>query len=272
MTPCCPGVEESLPQEPADDPASHSLGGRREVGRRDGPGRQERDADLVRPEQSVGDARMKVDVPVEGGAKTVEEGDGAETWAEGWTGSGVMHGADRVVEQPLDLGEEDPGESGDGCGPVGEEAPQPLGHRDHPLPDRHRRDDAVGKMRRRLGHVAARAGWADAPALAGEGHEKPVTAASAASAGEAEAEDAAAEILPQLPLDVCRDGPLAEAASGEPALQVPADEPMKRRLLGTTAFVAIHSPWPPRTSMEARSRPRCAERDHEPIRRRESSR
>ena len=105
-----------------------------------------------------------------------------------------------------------------------------------------------------------------------EGHEKPVTAASAASAGEAEAEDAAAEILPKLPLDVCRDGPLAKAASGKPGLQVPSDEPMKRRLLGTTAFVAIHSPWPPPTSMEARSRPRCAERDHERIRRRESSR
>jgi hypothetical protein len=40
-----------------------------------------------------------------------------------------------------------------------------------------------------------------------------------ASAGEAEAEDAAAEILPQLRLDVRRDRPLAEAASGEPAFQ-----------------------------------------------------
>ncbi|MFM9059230.1 MAG: hypothetical protein ACKOSQ_08920 [Planctomycetaceae bacterium] len=57
--------------------------------------------------------------------------------------------------------------------------------------------------------------------------------------GGAEAEDAAAEIVPTLPLDVRRDGSLAEAASGEPALQVPADEPMKRRLLGTTALVAI---------------------------------
>jgi hypothetical protein len=54
-----------------------------------------------------------------------------------------------------------------------------------------------------------------------------------------ETEDAAAEILPQLCLDVRWDGSLAEAASGEPALQVPDDEPMKRRLLGTTALVAI---------------------------------
>ena len=105
-----------------------------------------------------------------------------------------------------------------------------------------------------------------------EGHEKPVTAASAASAGEAEAEDAAAEILPKLPLDVCRDGPLAKAASGKPGLQVPSDEPMKRRLLGTTAFVAIRTSWPPRNGRGARSRPACADRGHECIRRPESAR
>lgn len=97
-------------------------------------------------------------------------------------------------------------------------------------------------------------------------------AVGAACPGEAEAEDAAAEILPKLRLDVRGDGPLGEAAGGEPALQVPADEPMKWRLLGSTAFVAIGTSWPPRTGRAARLRPACADRGHECIRRRESAR
>jgi hypothetical protein len=176
------------------------------------------------------------------------------------------------AQSSLDLVEEDPRQGGNGRGPVGEDAPQTLRHRDHPLPHGHRRDDTVGEVRGRFGHAAAGAGRADVPALTGKGHEKPVAAAGAARSRKAEAEDAAAEILPQLSLDVRRDGPLAEAASGEPGLQVPADDTMKRRLLGTTAFVAIRTSWPPRIGRAARSRPACADRDHECIRRREHSR
>jgi hypothetical protein len=38
----------------------------------------------------------------------------------------------------------------------------------------------IDEMRRRLGHVAAVAGRADAAALAGEGHDEPLAAARAA--------------------------------------------------------------------------------------------
>ncbi len=209
---------------------------------------------------------------VEGGAEAVEERDGAEARAAGRSVGGAMHETDRVAKEPLDLVEKHPREGGDGRGPVGEEAPQTLGHRDHPLPHGHRRDHAVGEVRGGLDHATARAGRADAPALAGESHEKPLAAAGAARPSEAEAQEAAAEILPKLPLDVCGDGLLTEAASGKPGLQVPADEPMKRRLLRTTAFVAIRTPWPPRIGRATCSRSACANRDHEPIRRRESSR
>ncbi len=92
------------------------------------------------------------------------------------------------------------------------------------------------------------------------------------SSGDAEAEDAAAEIPPELRLDVRRDGPVAEAPRGEPGLEVPADETMERRLLGSPVLVVFRTPLPPRTGRGAGSRPRCAGRDHEPIRRRESSR
>ena len=104
-------------------------------------------------EQAVGDTRMEVDVVVEGGAEAVQEGDGTEARAQGRSGRGVRHEADRVAEEPLDLVEKNPREGGDGRGPVGEDAPQapvgapPLGHRDHALPHGHRRDDAGGELK-----------------------------------------------------------------------------------------------------------------------------
>jgi hypothetical protein len=81
---------------------------------------------------------------------------------------GFRHGGRRGGHVSLDLVEEDLREGGDGCGPVGEDAPQSFRHRDHPLPARDRRDDAVSEVRGRLGHTAAGAGRADAPALAGK--------------------------------------------------------------------------------------------------------
>jgi hypothetical protein len=52
----------------------------------------------------------------------------------------------------------------------------------------------IGEMRRRLGHVPAVAGRADAAALAGEGHDESRAARHADRAGEAEAEEPALEI------------------------------------------------------------------------------
>jgi hypothetical protein len=65
----------------------------------------------------------------------------------------------------LDLIKKDLRDGGDGSGPVGEKAPQPLRHRNHPLPHRYRRDDVIGEMGGGLCHVPTVAGGADAAAL-----------------------------------------------------------------------------------------------------------
>jgi hypothetical protein len=51
-------------------------------------------------------------------------------------------------------------------------------------------------------------GGADAPSLAGEGHDKPLAAARAEGTAEPKAEDAALEIAAEFLLDVARHGPL----------------------------------------------------------------
>ena len=75
-------------------------------------------------------------------------------------------------------------------------------------------------MRRRLCHVPAVAGRADAAALAGEGHDEPLAAARAASTSESEAEEPAPKIAAEFVLNVCRHGSLGSFAPLEPALKV----------------------------------------------------
>jgi hypothetical protein len=119
--------------------------------------------------RTFGCAHVQVHVVVERRAEAVQEGDATEPRA-GRTGCLGIRGPARRREQLLfDLGQEDLRERRDGSGPVGEHAAQPLRHRDHPLPHRHRPDDVIGEVGGRLGHVATIAGRADAAALAGEG-------------------------------------------------------------------------------------------------------
>jgi len=180
----------------------------------------------------------EVDVVVERRTEAVQEGDATEP-REGSTGcvgsSGATGGRD---QSPLDLVEEDSRDGGDGSGSVCQKAPQPLRHGDHPLPHGHRRDDVIGEMRRRLCHVPAVAGRADAAALAGEGHDESLATARAPGAGEAEAEDPAGEIAAEFVLNVCRHGPLGSFPPLKPALKVLGDNPVERRLLGPATLVA----------------------------------
>jgi hypothetical protein len=166
----CIGVDESPPPKPADEPASHALGERRDVGRRGRQGGEQRDA--VRRvggrEDAVSDAGVELDVAVESGAEAVEEGDGAEPGLHGWRLVPVARHAGRLAEKSFHLVEEDRGECRDGLGAVGEKHAQPLGHRDHPLPDGYRRDDVVNEVGHGLRHVSPIARWADAAALAGK--------------------------------------------------------------------------------------------------------
>jgi len=126
---------------------------------------------------------------VERRAEAVQEGDAAEPRAGEFGCVGVSRDARSSAQQPLDLSKKDLRESGDGSGPVGQHA-----HGDHPLSHGHRWDDVIGEMRRRLGHVPAVAGWADAAALAGEGHDESRAALHADRAGEAEAEEPAKSV------------------------------------------------------------------------------
>jgi hypothetical protein len=96
----------------------------------------------------------------------------------------------------------------------------------------------IDEMRGGLGHVAAVAGRADAPALAGERHHESLTAACAQGTGESEAEEAALQIAAEFLLDVARHGPLGGFPPGEPALEVLGDDFVERRLVGAAALVA----------------------------------
>ena len=126
----------------------------------------------------------------------------------------------------------------DGRGSVGQKAPQPLRHGDHPLSHGDRRNDTIHKMRGGLRHVPTVAGGADASALARERDHEPLAAARAEGTAKPEAEDAAFEIGTELLLDVARHGPLRLVAPLEPAHEVVGDDLVERRLLRAATLVA----------------------------------
>jgi hypothetical protein len=181
---------------------------------------------------------MEVHVMVERRTETVQEGDGAQPRAGGCGRVGGPGDACGSAQQPLDLIKKDLREGRDGRGAVGKHAAQSLGHGDHPLPHGHGWNHVIDEMRGGLGHVAAVAGRADAPALAGERHHERLAAACAQGTGESEAEDAALEIAAEFLRDVARHGPLGGFPPGEPALEVLRDDFVERRLLGAAALVA----------------------------------
>jgi len=154
----------------------------------------------------------------------------------------------RSQNQPTDSAEEAKNlrECGDGSGSVGEKAPQPLRHGDHPLPHRYRRDDVIGEMGGGLRHVPAIAGWAHPAPLARERDDKPLAAARTERTAEPETEDAAREIAAEFVLNVCRHGPLGGIPPGEPALQVLGDDFVERRLLGPPPLVTACGTASPR--------------------------
>jgi hypothetical protein len=99
-------------------------------------------------------------------SEAVQKGHGTESRASRARPVTVTGQARRSTEQPLELFDEDPREGRDCVGPISEEAAQPLRHGDHPLPHRHRGNDAVDEMRSCLCHPAAIARRTDTPALA----------------------------------------------------------------------------------------------------------
>jgi hypothetical protein len=172
------GVEKPLHPEPPHAPASYAFDEGCEVRSRDRPRREKLRAAAVGTlrEHAVGHARMEVDVALDRRAETVQEGDGAQAWLRRRRGIISTCGASRFAEQPFDLAEKDPRRGRDGLGPVGKASSEPLWHRNHPLPDGYRGNEAIDKMRSCLRHPAAVVGGTDAAALAREGHDKTLPA------------------------------------------------------------------------------------------------
>jgi hypothetical protein len=104
----------------------------------------------------------------------------------------------------------------------------------------------IGEVGGGLCHVAAVAGRADTPSLAGESDDEPSAAACTESAGESEVENAAFEIAAELLLDVARHGPLGGIPPDEPTLEVFGGDLVQRRLLGPAALVAAGGTTGPR--------------------------
>ena len=96
-----------------------------------------------RCEDAVSDARVQVDVAVEGRAEEVDEGDDAEPRARSSRRVVVTCRAHAVISSRSTPVEKNPRERGDRLGSVGEEAAQPLRHGDHPLVHGHRWDDTI---------------------------------------------------------------------------------------------------------------------------------
>ena len=85
-----------------------------------------------------------------------------------------------------------------------QEVAQALGHRQHPLAHRQRREDLVDQMGGRLGHAPRVAGGTHAAAFAGKRDQEIVPALPAAGTGEAVGQNAAFEVAAKLPLHVLR--------------------------------------------------------------------
>jgi hypothetical protein len=115
-------------------------------------------------EEPVEDHDVEVGVGVQGRAEAVQERDGTQV--------GIGGGARGGVAEPCADGAEQDAEHGAGKGRIaGQKRTQPLRQREHPLAERHGRQDRIAEVRRYLDHAPSVAGRADTAALAGERHE-----------------------------------------------------------------------------------------------------
>jgi len=109
------------------------------------------------------------------------------------------------MQVALDLLEEDAQCAIEGLPLMVKGVAQPLGKRYHPLAHRQWRQDMVDEMGRALGHAPGIAGGTDGAALTGEGEEEIMSALPTARPGETVGQNAALQIMAQLPLGVGRD-------------------------------------------------------------------
>ena len=154
---------------------------------------------LCRAEQAVDDAAMEMQIGVERRSETVDKRHRTESCFAGRVGTAQ-------AQRRLHLGQKNPQHRVDQAGAVMQEIPQPFRERQDPLPHRRRRVHMIHPMRGGLGHAPGAAGGADPAALAREGDQKVMPAVRAAYPGEAVGQNAAGQVLAELPFDVGGDG------------------------------------------------------------------
>jgi hypothetical protein len=119
-----------------------------------------------------------------------------------------------------------------------QEVTHPLGHRQHPLPNRQMGKDVVRQVGRCLDHAPRVAGGADRAPLAGKGDQEIVAAVAATGARKAMRKDAALEVFVKRLHDmgwrrvmVALPVKLTRADQFQPRLEVSRDGSIQQRLL-----------------------------------------
>lgn len=145
--------------------------------------------------QTVQEARVKVDVQIQAGAKALHEGDGTQPHAVDVCDPGPRR---RRAIVSVDRGGEESRERAQHLRIERSESAQFEREREHPLAHRHSGENAVDQVRRRVGHAPARAARTGAAKLAREGGDEIVIARVASRAKEAVREDPAAQVFHRL--------------------------------------------------------------------------
>jgi hypothetical protein len=184
--------------ESARDPTDHPIEEREQVGASWRGEQHERQTIARVGEHAIGDGEMEMYVQVDQAAETLHERDGAGPRRVDTTGAcnAALPGADRAND-----------EAADPAGPrwvTGEAQAQRLGHGQDPLAVRRARQDAIDQMCRGVRHPPRGARRADAAAFARERDEELVGARLAPHAREAMSEDATAQVLRELAVDIAR--------------------------------------------------------------------
>ncbi len=125
-------------------------------------------------------------------------------------------------------------------GSPSQQKPQPFGKREDPLAHGHRRQNAVPKMRRSIGHAPGRTRRTHTAIFARESDEQLVAASRTADAGEAVAENAAAQISLKFGADEGGDvaAGIALGRVGQKRGEVFPDNAVEQRLFRLSTLVA----------------------------------
>ena len=185
-------------------------------------------------ENTVGQDRMDMDIQVQSRPKSLNEGDGTAQGSRDalLPGAATLPGEQRAQKQPQHEADE--------LGTPRQKEAQALGKGEDPLSHREGREHAVAKVRRRVGHAPCTAGRTHAAILAGKSDEQLVAASRTANAGEAVAENAAAQISLKLGADEGGDvaAGIALGRVGQKRGEVCAHDAVQQRLFRLSTLIA----------------------------------